>query len=117
MRHRSKKKILDRKIGPRTSLIRNMAASLIVYEKVKTTEAKAKVVARQAEKLITIAKKGGLVAKRELQAQLPIKSAYKKMIEVYVLRYQSRNGGYTRIIKLGRRQGDNAAMALIEFVQ
>ncbi len=97
-------------------MLRNMASSIIIYEKVKTTEAKAKVVRSLVEKMITVAKAGTLAARRELIATLPQENAVKKAIEVLAARYQDRQGGYTRIIKLGTRQGDGAEMVQIELV-
>ncbi len=116
MRHRKKGKILDRKKEPREMMLRNLAASVLIYEKVKTTEAKAKAVKPLVERAITIAKKGDLTARRRLIAILPQKNAVKKAMEVLGERYKDRSGGYTRIVKLGHRQGDGAKMAQIELV-
>ena len=116
MRHRKKTKILDRKKEPREMMLRNLASSLIIYEKVKTTQAKAKAVRSLVEKLITIAGKGNLTARRRLIEVLPQKMAVKKAMEVLGERYKERKGGYTRILKLGARQGDGAEMVMIEFV-
>lgn len=116
MRHGNANKTLDRKKAPRELMLRNMASSIIIYEKVKTTEAKAKVVRSLVEKMITVAKAGTLSARRELIATLPQENAVKKIIEVLAARYQDRQGGYTRITKLGTRQGDGAEMAMIELV-
>lgn len=116
MRHRVKGKILDRKKEPREMMLKNLAASVLIFEKIKTTEAKARAVKPLVEKLITVAKKGGLAARRKLIGSLPQKMAVKKAMEVLGKRYEERNGGYTRIIKLGARQGDGAEMARIELV-
>jgi large subunit ribosomal protein L17 len=116
MRHRKKGKILDRKKEPREMMLRNLAASVLIYEKVKTTEVKAKAVKPLVERAITIAKKGDLVARRRLIAILPQKNAVKKAMEVLGERYKDRPGGYTRIVKLGHRQGDGAKIAQIELV-
>lgn len=116
MRHRVKGKILDRKKEPREMMLKNLAASVLIFEKIKTTEAKARAVKPLVEKLITVAKKGGLTARRKLIVSLPQKMAVKKAMEVLGKRYKERNGGYTRIIKLGARQGDGAEMARIELV-
>lgn len=116
MRHRVKGKILDRKKEPREMMLKNLAASVLIFEKIKTTEAKARAVKPLVEKLITVAKKGGLAARRKLIVSLPQKMAVKKAMEVLGKRYEERNGGYTRIIKLGARQGDGAEMARIELV-
>ncbi|MCX6795738.1 MAG: 50S ribosomal protein L17 [Candidatus Falkowbacteria bacterium] len=116
MRHGNVNKTLDRKKAPRELMLRNMASSIIIYEKVKTTEAKAKVVRSLVEKMITVAKAGTLSARRELIATLPQENAVKKAIEVLADRYRERQGGYTRIVKLGTRQGDGAEMVQIELV-
>ncbi len=116
MRHRQKGKILDRKKEPREMMLRNLASSVLIYEKVKTTKAKAKAVKPLVEKMITVAKKGDLTARRKLIETLPQKMAVKKSMEVLRERFKDRNGGYTRIIKLGARQGDGAEMVQIELV-
>ncbi len=116
MRHRIKTKILGRKKEPREMMLRNLASSLIIYEKIKTTQAKAKVVRSLVEKMITIAGEGSLTARRRLIEVLPQKMAVKKAMEVLGERYKERKGGYTRIVKLGARQGDGAEMVMIEFV-
>lgn len=116
MRHRKKGKILDRKIAPRQALLRNLATSIIIYEKVKTTKAKAKVVKPIVEKLITIAKTNNLTSRRQLLQTLYHKKAVNKALEVLGPKYKDRKGGYTRIINLGPRKGDGAEMVYIEFV-
>ncbi len=116
MRHRNKGKILDRKKAPREMMIRNLAASVLMYEKVKTTEAKAKVVKVLVEKLITVAKNGDLAARRQLISTLPQPLAVKKAIEVLGERYKTRQGGYVRMVKLGGRVGDGAKLVQIELV-
>jgi len=116
MRHRNKGKILDRKKGPREMMLRNLASSILIYEKVKTTEAKAKVVRTLVEKSITLAKAGDLVSRRQLIATLPQEMAVRKAMDVLGSRYKERVGGYTRIIKLGARIGDGAEMVQIELV-
>lgn len=116
MRHQKKGRKLDRKVGPRTALIKSLADSLILYEKVKTTEAKAKEVRPYIERLITVAKENNLTARRWLISKLKTKNAVRKMLEVYGPKYKERKGGYTRIVKLGPRKGDGAQMALVEFV-
>ncbi len=116
MRHRNKIKILDRKKQPRELMLRNLASSIIIFEKVKTTEAKAKVVKSFVERLITTSKKGDLTARRQLIEKLPQKMAVKKLMEVVGPKYKERKGGYTRIIKLGNRQGDGAKIVQIELV-
>lgn len=116
MRHRNKKKILDRDKGPRELMLRNLASSILIYEKVKTTEAKAKVVRTLVERSITWAKQGDLAARRQLIASLPQVNAVKKAMDVLGQRYKDREGGYTRITKLGARQGDGAKIVQIELV-
>jgi ribosomal protein L17 len=116
MRHRNKNKILDRKKGPRELMLRNLASSIILYEKVKTTRAKAAAVRPLVEKLITISKAQDLNARRNLLEVLLQKNAVLKAMEVLGVRYKERNGGYTRTIKLGARQGDGAEMVQIELV-
>lgn len=111
-----KGKKLDRKKEPREAMLKNLAASIIIYEKVKTTEAKAKAVRPICEKIITASIKGDLTGRRELIRRLPQPMAVKKAMEILALRYKDRRGGYLRIIKLTRRLGDNAAMAQIELV-
>lgn len=116
MRHRKKGKILGRKKAPRELLLRNLAASVIMYEKVKTTKAKAKAVRPLVEKLITLGKRGDLVARRRLAGILTHENAVRKTLEVLGARYAERKGGYTRITKLGVRQGDAGGTAVISLV-
>lgn len=97
-------------------MLRNLAASIIIHEKVKTTEAKAKVVKVIVEKLITASKSKDLNARRKLIETLPQPLAVAKAMEVLADRYQTRPGGYTRIVKLGMRVGDGASMVQIELV-
>lgn len=116
MRHKNKVKTLDRKKGARELMLRNLASSVIIYEKVKTTQAKAKVVKPLVEKIITISKKGDLTARRNLLKIILQPKAVKKALEVLGDRYKDRSGGYCRIIKIGARQGDGAQMVQIELV-
>lgn len=116
MRHRNTGKILDRKKAPRELMLRNLASSVLLYEKVKTTEAKAKTVRSLVERAITVSKSGTLAARRSLISTLPQPLAVKKAMEVLGKRYQERAGGYTRIVKLGTRAGDGAQMVQIELV-
>jgi large subunit ribosomal protein L17 len=116
MRHQVKGKKLDRKKEPREMMLRNLAASIIMYEKVKTTEAKAKAVKPFVEKTISIAKINDLNSRRRLIAILPQKLAVKKALEVLSSRYADRKGGYTRIIKIANRVGDGAKIVQIELV-
>jgi len=116
MRHRNKTKTLDRKKGPRELMLRNLASSILLYEKVKTTRAKAAAVRPLVERSITAAKVGDLNARRGLIKVLLQKNAVKKSLEVLGVRYKTRPGGYTRVIKLGERAGDGAEMVQIELV-
>ncbi len=116
MRHRVKKTTLGREKAHREMMLRNLAASILIYEKVNTTLAKAKAVRSLVEKSITTAKKGDLTARRRLIQIFPQKMAVKKAMEVLGKRYKDKEGGYTRIVKLSPRAGDGAKMALIELV-
>lgn len=116
MRHRNKKKILDREKAPREALLRNLAASVVLYEKVKTTQAKAKAVRPLVEKAITVGKKPTLASRRQLLAFFYTDHPVKKIIEVLAPRYEKRAGGYTRIINVGHRKNDGAEMVNIELV-
>ena len=116
MRHGLANKKLNRTSEHRKALLKNMLNSLIKYEQIKTTLPKAKFLKPQAEKIITLGKKGNLQTTKILVSKLQdIKSANKVKKELSK-RYEKRNGGYTRIIKAGFRYGDNAPMAIIEFV-
>ncbi len=116
MRHRKQKKTLDRKAAARTALIQILATQLILYEKIRTTEAKAKVIRPFIERLITKGRVNTLASRRYLMKYLSLDNAVKKLLEEISPRYLERNGGYTRITKLPQRQGDAARMARIEFV-
>lgn len=116
MRHNKKTKILDRKKASREALMRSLATSLILYEKIKTTEAKAKVLRPYVEKMITLGKEPTLHHRRQLLKDLYIENAAKKVLEVLGPRYKERSGGYIRIVKIGNRQGDGAKVVQIEFV-
>lgn len=116
MRHRNKKKILSRKKSPREALMRNLETSLILYERIKTTKAKAKVLRPRVEKLITLGKIKNLTSKRRLLQELYVKKAADKVLDVISPKYKERMGGYTRIIPIGSRKGDGAEMVMIEFV-
>ena len=116
MRHRKTTKTLGRKATARKALLRDLATSVVVYEKIKTTEAKAKAVRPVVERLITKAKKGDLATRRMLLAFFTTEQPVNKLLEVIGPRYKDRHGGYTRITKLGHRQGDGADIAQIELV-
>lgn len=117
MRHRKNKKTLDRSNGPREALIRGLATSVVLYENVNTTLAKAKVVRPFVEKLITAGRTKSLHTRRKLQKELMVETAVNKVLEELGPRYAARQGGYTRIIKLGRRKGDGAEIAQIQLVK
>ncbi len=116
MRHRNKSRKLGRTKAPRAHLLANLAQSVILYEKVRTTEAKAKEVRPVVERLITFGKKPTLATRRLLLKRLPTENAVKKILEVLGPRYATRAGGYTRLTKVGRRQGDAAKMVVLELV-
>jgi large subunit ribosomal protein L17 len=116
MRHRNKGRVLGRQSTQRRHLLVNIATSVILREKVRTTEAKAKEVRPFVEKMITSAKNPTLAVRRNLIAKLRNEKAVKKLFEVIAPKYAKRDGGYTRIVKLGFRQGDAAKTALIELV-
>ncbi|MBI5655244.1 50S ribosomal protein L17 [Candidatus Uhrbacteria bacterium] len=117
MKHNRKGKTLDRKAGPRLALLRNLATSLVLYEKMNTTLAKAKAVRPMVEKLITTGRTKTLTSRRQLAKVLTVESAVNKVLEELGPRYATRPGGYTRIIKLGTRQGDGAEIAQIQLVK
>ena len=116
MRHRVGHRKLQRTSSHRTALFRNQAAALIKHEQIKTTVAKAKELRPYVEKLITLAKKGGLSNRRLAHARLMDDTQLVKLFDVLAARYADRNGGYTRVIKAGTRASDAAPMAVIEFV-
>jgi len=116
MRHGISQRKLSRKSGHRTALFRNMAAALIKHEQIKTTLPKAKELRPYVEKLITLAKRGGLSNRRLAHSRLLDEAQEKKLFEVLAERYAGRDGGYTRIIKAGIRGSDSAPLAIIELV-
>lgn len=116
MRHRSKGKILDRASAQRRALLRALATSVITFEKIKTTKAKAKAVKPLVEKIITLGKKNNLQTRRALIEVLYHRKAVNKVLEVLGPRFKDRRGGYTRIITIGPRKGDGAEMVFIELV-
>lgn len=116
MRHRKKGKLLGREKAPREALIRNLVASVILHEKVRTTEAKAKAIRPFVEKMITVGKKNTLASRRQLLSFFYTDHAVRKLLEVVGPRYATRPGGYTRIIKLGHRMSDAADVVQIELV-
>ena len=116
MRHGLANKKLNRTSEHRKALLKNMLNSLIKYEQIKTTLPKAKFLKPQADKIITLGKKNNLTSTKNLISQLQDKKSANKVTKTLSKRYEKRNGGYTRIIKAGFRYGDNAPMAIIEFV-
>nr|WP_298897197.1 50S ribosomal protein L17 [uncultured Altererythrobacter sp.] len=117
MRHGISQRKLSRKSGHRTALFRNMAAALIKHEQIHTTLPKAKELRPYVEKLITLAKRGGLSNRRLAMSRLQDETQLKKLFDTLAERYNDREGGYTRIIKAGYRGSDAAQMAIIEFVE
>ena len=116
MRHKFGYKKLNRTSEHRKALIKNMLNSLIKYEQITTTLPKAKVLKPQADKIITLGKKESLHNTKTLFSKLQDTKSANKVIKTLSKRYEKRSGGYTRIVKAGFRYGDNAPMAIIEFV-
>jgi large subunit ribosomal protein L17 len=116
MRHRHGGRKLSRTSAHRTAMFRNMAAALIKHEQIKTTLPKAKEIRPYVEKLITLAKKGGLSNRRLAHARLLDDAQLIKLFDVIAERYKDRSGGYTRVIKAGIRASDAVQMGIIEFV-
>jgi large subunit ribosomal protein L17 len=116
MRHGFANKKLNRTSEHRKALLKNMLNSLIKYEQITTTLPKAKFLKPQADKIITLGKKETLQTTKMLMTKLQDKTSANKVTKTLSKRYEKRNGGYTRIIKAGFRYGDNAPMAVIEFV-
>ena len=116
MRHRVAGRKLQRTSAHRAAMFRNMAAALIKHEQITTTTAKAKELRPYVEKLVTLAKKGGLSNRRLAHARLMDDAQLTKLFDVIATRYADRNGGYTRVIKAGIRASDASPMAVIEFV-
>src|SRR3974390_814514 len=116
MRHGNAHRKLNRKPEHRKAMFANMAAALIKHEQIVTTLPKAKDLRPIVEKLVTLGKRGDLHARRQAIAEVRDIPLVKKLFEVLGPRYRERNGGYTRVMKAGFRHGDNAAVAVIEFV-
>ena len=117
MRHQKTKHKLSRDSAHRKALLMNLSKEIIEHERIETTEAKAKAVKPEIEKLITLAKRGDLHARRQaLSALGQDKFAVYKLFEEVAPRYSERNGGYTRILKLGPRRSDSTEMVLLELV-
>ena len=116
MRHGHSGRKLQRKSGHRAALLRNLAAALVKHEQIMTTAPKAKELRPYVEKLITLAKRGGLSNRRLALSRLGDETQLKKLFDVLAERYAGREGGYTRVIKASLRAGDAAPMAVIELV-
>lgn len=116
MRHRKKGRALSRTASHRRALLRNMATSLFLHERIETTTAKAKELRPFAERLISLAKRGDLHARRIAGRKVSDRAVLGKLFDELGPRFSERPGGYTRILKLGNRKGDAAEMALIELV-
>jgi large subunit ribosomal protein L17 len=116
MRHRNAIKKLGKTASHRKAMLRNQVTSLLKYEKIVTTDAKAKVLRSVADKMITLGKRGTLHARRQAASYIRDGEVTKKVFDELSGRYSERQGGYTRIIKLGHRIGDNAPLSQIELV-
>jgi large subunit ribosomal protein L17 len=116
MRHKRKVKHFSRKSGPRKALLRGLVASLVEHGRISTTVDKAKELRRHVEKAITLGKKEGLATRRLLLSRFPNKETVSTIVDDLSKRFFDRPGGYTRIIKTGKRPGDSAEMAFIELV-
>jgi large subunit ribosomal protein L17 len=117
MRHRVKKIKLGRRGAHRDSMLANMVCSLINERRIKTTLSKAKVVAPMAEKMVTLGKKGTLAARRNALSKIKQDKAVKKLFDEIAPGYTTREGGYTRITKLGPRMSDASEMVILEWVE
>jgi large subunit ribosomal protein L17 len=116
MRHHVAGRGLGRSMGNRQALRKNLMTQLFKYERIKTTEAKAKAIRADAEKLVTLAKRGDVHARRLALARLNEPEVVKKLFDTVAPRYEDRPGGYTRLLHLGPRLGDGAGMVLLELV-
>jgi len=116
MRHQVKKGKLGRNTAHRRALLRNLVTSFLERERIRTTLAKARAARPVTEKMITLAKRGTLHARRQALAYMTKEEAVKKLFDEIGPRFKERPGGYTRIVKLGRRAGDGACMAMLELV-
>ena len=116
MRHGMVGRKLNRTASHRKAMFANMAASLILHEQITTTWPKAKEIRPIVEKLVTLGKRGDLHARRQAISQIRDVAVVSKLFDAIATRYATRNGGYLRIMKAGFRMGDNAAMAVVEFV-
>jgi len=117
MRHGISGKKLGRTSSHRIAMFRNMVTSFLKYEKIKTTDVKAKELKKVAEKMVTLGKRGDLHAKRQVLAFVRDREVVSKLFSEISVRYKDWNGGYTRIVKMGNRNGDNASMSMIELIK
>jgi large subunit ribosomal protein L17 len=117
MRHNKSGRRLGRNSSHRKAMLRNMVTSFFEHEKITTTDARAKELRKVAEKMITLGKRGDLHARRQALQVIRDRKIVNKLFEQVAPRYQARPGGYTRIVKLGFRGGDNASLSLIELVE
>ncbi len=117
MRHGVVSRRFDRPIGARQLMFRNLVTEVLDHEKVKTTEPKAKAIRGMTEKMITLAKTGGLHARRQAMSFILDQRVIDKLFAELGPRYAERHGGYTRIVKIGMRAGDGASMVQIELVK
>ena len=117
MQHRKLGRRFSRDSGHRQAMLSNLAASLVRHEQIVTTLAKAKDLKRVMDKYITLAKRGDLNSRRLAAARMRDEAMVKKLFETLGPRYQSRSGGYTRVLKAGYRHGDSAPVAVIELVE
>lgn len=117
MAHRIDGRKLSRKMGPRLALFKNLTVSVLRYERVKTTEAKAKEIQGRVERVITLAKRGDLAARRTVVSEFPNEPlVITKLFDEIAPKYADRTSGYTRIVKIGQRSGDAAEIVQIELV-
>jgi len=117
MRHQKAGRKLGMNTSHRLAMLRNMVTSLIVHERIQTTDTRAKELKRIADRMVTLGKRGDLHARRLALRTIRLKSAAKKLFEEIAPRFTSRQGGYTRIVKIKRRLGDNAPVSIIEFTE
>lgn len=117
MRHRRKGRQLSRTASHKRAMLSNMATSLFRHERITTTTAKAKELRPFAERLITLARRGDLHARRQAARTIRDKEMLRKLFDTLGPRYAERPGGYTRILKLGRRHGDGAEIAIVQLVE
>ena len=117
MPHQVHQRKFGRKIGPRRSMLKNLTLSVLRYERVKTTEAKAKEIRGRVERVITLAKRGDLAARRAVLSEFPNEPlVVNKLFDEIAPKYADRTSGYTRIVRIGQRQGDAAEIVQLELI-